>query len=101
VRPVTGWLASSGLDLTGVSWVDGSLRTARPEIVAVGTARAWWSARYGRGCGGALDIALNAPEVAAAALLGQDAVSTRWPYFWSSSSAGWSSDAAHHRWPPR
>src|SRR5258708_21892414 len=88
VRPRVGWLASSGLDLGGGVAVDASLRTSRPEIVAVGDCAAWWSTRYGRRlrvehC----DTALNAPEAAAASLLGQDPVYNPAPYFWSAQFA--------------
>ncbi|MBC6465424.1 NAD(P)/FAD-dependent oxidoreductase [Actinomadura alba] len=84
VRPEVGWLAGSGLDVDGGVVVDGSLRTNRPEIVAVGDCAAWWSARYGRRLRVEhWDTALNAPETAAASLLGEEAVYDPVPYFWS------------------
>jgi 3-phenylpropionate/trans-cinnamate dioxygenase ferredoxin reductase subunit len=56
----------------------------RPEIVAVGDCAAWWSARYGRRLRVEhWDNALNAPDVAAAALLGEDLLYDPVPYFWS------------------
>ncbi|MGI8334023.1 NAD(P)/FAD-dependent oxidoreductase [Actinomadura scrupuli] len=84
VRPETAWLAGSGLELAGGVVVDASLRTRRPEIVAVGDCAAWWSNRYGRRLRVEhWDNALNAPEVAAASLLGEDACYDAVPYFWS------------------
>jgi 3-phenylpropionate/trans-cinnamate dioxygenase ferredoxin reductase subunit len=84
VRPEIGWLAGSGLELAGGVVVDASLRTHRPEIVAVGDCAAWWSGRYGRRLRVEhWDTALTAPEVAAASLLGLDATYDAVPYFWS------------------
>jgi 3-phenylpropionate/trans-cinnamate dioxygenase ferredoxin reductase subunit len=84
VRPDIGWLAGSGLDLDDGVVVDGRLKTGRPEIVAVGDCAAWWSARYGRRLRVEhWDNALNAPDVAAAALLGEDLTYDPVPYFWS------------------
>jgi 3-phenylpropionate/trans-cinnamate dioxygenase ferredoxin reductase subunit len=84
VRPETAWLAGSGLELENGVVVDASLRTRRPEIVAVGDCAAWWSNRYGRRLRVEhWETALNAPETAAAALLGQDASYDAVPYFWS------------------
>ncbi|MFI0445030.1 NAD(P)/FAD-dependent oxidoreductase [Actinomadura sp. 6N118] len=84
VRPEVGWLAGSGLEIEGGVVTDASLRTARPEIVAVGDCAAWWSRRYGRRLlVEHWDTALNAPEVAAASLLGQEAGYDAAPYFWS------------------
>jgi 3-phenylpropionate/trans-cinnamate dioxygenase ferredoxin reductase component len=97
VRPEVGWLASSGLDLGGGVAVDASLRTSRPEIVAVGDCAAWWSTRYGRRLRVEhWDTALNAPEVAAASLLGQDAVYDAVPYFWSEQFGRMVQYAGHH-----
>jgi 3-phenylpropionate/trans-cinnamate dioxygenase ferredoxin reductase subunit len=98
VRPEVGWLAGSGLDVEGGVAVDGSLRTSRPEIVAVGDCSAWWSARYGRRmCVEHWDTALNAPEVAAASLLGQEAVYDAVPYFWSEQFGRMVQYAGHHQ----
>ncbi|ROO83874.1 NADPH-dependent 2,4-dienoyl-CoA reductase/sulfur reductase-like enzyme [Actinocorallia herbida] len=87
VRPALGWLGDA-LELdprVGGIVVDGSLRTSRPEIVAVGDCAAWWSGRYERRMRVEhWDVALNAPEVAVAALLGDaEAVYDEAPYFWS------------------
>ncbi|TDD90716.1 NAD(P)/FAD-dependent oxidoreductase [Actinomadura darangshiensis] len=93
VRPVLSWLEGSGLLLERGVVTDGSFRTymgeedpgaLRPDVVAAGDCAAWWSDRYGRRLlVEHWDTALNAPEVAAASLLGQDAVYDAVPYFWS------------------
>ncbi|MEU5989470.1 FAD-dependent oxidoreductase [Spirillospora sp. NPDC047418] len=93
VRPEVSWLDGSGLLVQRGVVTDGSFRAyqgeeepgaLRPDIVAVGDCAAWWSARYGRRLlVEHWDTALNAPETAAAALLGQDAAYDAAPYFWS------------------
>lgn len=96
VRPELGWLQDAGLLLERGVVTDGSFRVydqggepgsqgaPRPDVVAVGDCAAWWSRRYGRRLlTEHWDTALNAPEVAAASLLGQDAVYDAAPYFWS------------------
>ncbi|MFA1542086.1 NAD(P)/FAD-dependent oxidoreductase [Actinomadura monticuli] len=93
VRPVVSWLDGSGLLVERGVVTDGSFRvyqgaeepgSLRPDIVAVGDVAAWWSSRYGRRLlVEHWDTALNAPETAAAALLGQDAGYDTAPYFWS------------------
>ncbi|MQY02444.1 NAD(P)/FAD-dependent oxidoreductase [Actinomadura macrotermitis] len=89
VRPEVEWLAGSGLDVERGVVTDASFRTSaggapRPDVVAVGDCAAYWSHRYGRRLlVEHWDTALNAPEVAAAALLGEDAVYDAPPYFWS------------------
>ncbi|TYB44562.1 NAD(P)/FAD-dependent oxidoreductase [Actinomadura chibensis] len=93
VRPDLSWLDGSGLLVERGVVTDGSFRayagteepgSLRPDVVAVGDCAAWWSARYGRRLlVEHWDVALNAPEVAAASLLGEDAVYDTAPYFWS------------------
>ncbi|MDL4771146.1 NAD(P)/FAD-dependent oxidoreductase [Actinomadura xylanilytica] len=99
VRPDLGWLEGSGLLIERGVVTDASFRTftasgggtpdegpgtVRPDVVAVGDCAAWWSRRYGRRLlVEHWDAALNAPEVAAATLLGQDATYDTAPYFWS------------------
>ncbi|RKS74604.1 3-phenylpropionate/trans-cinnamate dioxygenase ferredoxin reductase subunit [Actinomadura pelletieri DSM 43383] len=93
VRPELSWLDGSGLLLERGVVTDGSFRayvgaeepgSVRRDVVAVGDCASWWSARYGRRLlVEHWDVALNAPEVAAASLLGQDAVYDAVPYFWS------------------
>jgi 3-phenylpropionate/trans-cinnamate dioxygenase ferredoxin reductase subunit len=105
VRPEIGWLAGSGLEISGGVVVDESLRTSRPEIVAVGDCAAWWSRRYGRRLlVEHWDTALHAPEVAAAALLERNAggrsartaVYDAVPYFWSEQFGRMVQYAGHH-----
>ncbi|NRQ35061.1 FAD-dependent oxidoreductase [Nonomuraea sp. NN258] len=97
VRPEVGWLAGSGIEVGAGVVVDGSLRTSRPEVVAVGDCAAWWSARYGRRLSAEhWDTALNAPDVAAAALLGQEAVYDPVPYIWSEQFGRMVQYVGHH-----
>ncbi|MFE9825307.1 NAD(P)/FAD-dependent oxidoreductase [Streptomyces sp. NPDC005791] len=96
-RPEIGWLVGSGLETDRGVVVDGSLRTARPEVVAVGDCAAWWSRRFGRRLlVEHWDTALNAPATAAAALLGQEAVYDPAPYFWSQQFGRFVQYAGHH-----
>ncbi|GLW12104.1 oxidoreductase [Microtetraspora sp. NBRC 13810] len=84
VRPAVGWLAGSGVRLDNGVVTDEHLRTSMPGVVAVGDCAAWWSRRYGRRLRVEhWDTALGAPDVAAATLLGEDAVYDPVPYFWS------------------
>ena len=64
--------------------MDERLRTSAPGVFAVGDCAALWSQRYGRRLRFEhWDVALRAPEVVAANLLGGDAVYDPVPYFWS------------------
>lgn len=84
VRPAVGWLAGSGLTIEDGVVTDEHLATSLPGVVAVGDCAAWWSRRFqARLRVEHWDSALNAPEVAAATLLGEDAVYDPVPYFWS------------------
>ncbi|GAA3426525.1 FAD-dependent oxidoreductase [Streptosporangium nondiastaticum] len=84
VRPAVEWLAGSGIGLDDGVVTDEHLRTSLPGVVAVGDCAAWWSRRYGRRLRVEhWDNALNAPEVAVASLMGEDAVYDPVPYFWS------------------
>lgn len=95
VRPSLGWV--SGLEVENGLVVDASLRTARPEIVAVGDCAAWWSNRYGRRLRVEhWDAALNAPDVAVASLLGEEAVYDDPPYFWSEQFGRMVQYVGHH-----
>lgn len=97
VRPELGWLDGSGLEIEGGVVTDASLRTSRPEIVAVGDCAAWWSDRYGRRLlVEHWDTALNAPDVAAATLLGQEAAYDTPPYFWSEQFGRMVQYVGHH-----
>lgn len=86
VRPATGWLAGSGveLDAAGAVVVDEGLRASMAGVVAVGDCASFPSRRYGRRLRiEHWDTALHAPEVAAASLLGQEAAYDPVPYVWS------------------
>ncbi|HEY7143048.1 MAG TPA: FAD/NAD(P)-binding oxidoreductase [Streptosporangiaceae bacterium] len=85
VRPATGWLTGSAvrLDAAGIE-VDGQLRTSVPGVYAAGDCAAFWSRRYGRRLRFEhWDVALRAPEVVAAGLMGEAALYDPVPYFWS------------------
>ncbi|HEX2314770.1 MAG TPA: FAD-dependent oxidoreductase [Thermomonospora sp.] len=97
VRPEVAWLDGSGLEIDGGVVTDASLRTSAPGVVAVGDCAAWWSERYGRRMVVEhWDTALNAPEVAAASLLGRDAAYDAVPYFWSEQFGRMVQYAGHH-----
>ena len=108
VRPGLGWLEGSGLLLERGVVTDASFRahqgrggeepgSPRPDVVAVGDCAAWWSGRYGRRLlVEHWDTALNAPEVAAAALLGEEAAYDAAPYFWSEQFGRMVQYAGHH-----
>jgi 3-phenylpropionate/trans-cinnamate dioxygenase ferredoxin reductase subunit len=84
VAPAVGWLASSCVQVNGGVVVDERLRSSVPGIYAVGDCAAFWSPRYGRRLRFEhWDIALRAPEVVAANLLGGAEVYDPVPYFWS------------------
>jgi NADPH-dependent 2,4-dienoyl-CoA reductase/sulfur reductase-like enzyme len=84
VRPATGWLATSGLELDGGVAVDSDRRTSDPNVYAVGDVAARWSPRYAaRVTGGHWDEAVNGPGAAAAAIVGAPKGVDDIPYFWS------------------
>jgi 3-phenylpropionate/trans-cinnamate dioxygenase ferredoxin reductase component len=84
VRPATGWLDGSGVWLENGVAVDAGLRTSLPGVYAVGDCAAFESRRFGRRLRFEhWDVALHAPEVIAANLLGGDEVYDPVPYFWS------------------
>jgi 3-phenylpropionate/trans-cinnamate dioxygenase ferredoxin reductase subunit len=88
VRPCTGWLAGSGVQLAAgyrdAVQVDGQLRASVPGVYAAGDCAAFWSGRYGQRLRVEhWDTALHAPRVAAANLLGADEHYDPVPYFWS------------------
>jgi len=73
------------------------MRTSRPEVVAAGDCAAWWSRRFG--CRLAAEhwtLARDAPAVAAATLLGREAVYDAPPYFWSEQFGRMVQYAGHH-----
>ncbi|MFD2080234.1 NAD(P)/FAD-dependent oxidoreductase [Actinopolymorpha cephalotaxi] len=84
VRPATGWLAGSGLELDRGVVVGADLAAGRPGVYAVGDVAARWSPRYGtRVRGEHWDDALRAPAVAVANLLGGAQTYDPVPYVWS------------------
>lgn len=94
-RPV----APAGLPLTpaGAVEVDAQLRTPVIDVWAVGDCASWPSARYGtRMLVEHWDIALHAPAVAAANVLGEQEVWDPVPYFWSEQWGRMVQYAGHH-----
>ena len=84
VRPATSWLEGSGVRLQNGVAVDAGLRASRPGVYAVGDCAAFDSRRFGRQLRFEhWDVALHAPEVVAANVLGGDEVYDPVPYFWS------------------
>jgi 3-phenylpropionate/trans-cinnamate dioxygenase ferredoxin reductase component len=84
VRPATGWLEGSGVRLENGVAVDAGLRASVPAVYAVGDCAAFESRRFGRRLRFEhWDVALHAPEVVAANVLGGDEVYDPVPYFWS------------------
>jgi 3-phenylpropionate/trans-cinnamate dioxygenase ferredoxin reductase component len=84
VRPAVKWLEGSGLRLGNGVAVDAGLRASRPGVYAVGDCAAFESRRFGRRLRFEhWDVALHAPEVVAANVLGGDEVYDPVPYFWS------------------
>jgi NADPH-dependent 2,4-dienoyl-CoA reductase/sulfur reductase-like enzyme len=84
VRPAVGWLAGSGIRLEAGVAADEGLRASVPGVYAVGDCASFVSGRYGRRLRFEhWDVALHAPEVAAANLLGGSETYDPVPYFWS------------------
>jgi 3-phenylpropionate/trans-cinnamate dioxygenase ferredoxin reductase subunit len=87
VRPRLDWLAGSGIEVdeaSGGILVDEACRTTLDGVVAVGDCAARWSPRADRRVRTEhWDDALRAPAVAAATLLGTEAVYDPVPYVWS------------------
>ncbi|HTX84703.1 MAG TPA: FAD-dependent oxidoreductase [Streptosporangiaceae bacterium] len=84
VRPAVSWLTGTGIRLDNGVAVDAQLRTGVPGVYAVGDCASFWSGRYQRQLRFEhWDIALHAPEVAAANVLGGSTEYDPVPYFWS------------------
>jgi 3-phenylpropionate/trans-cinnamate dioxygenase ferredoxin reductase subunit len=84
VRPAVGWLAGSGVDLDNGVAVGPGLRTSAPGVFAAGDCASFWSLRYARRLRFEhWDVAMHAPSVVAAAILGRDEVYDPVPYSWS------------------
>ncbi len=74
VRPCTGWLDGSGVDLGNGIVVDSRLQASVPGVYAAGDCAAFWSGRYGRRLRVEhWDTALHSPSVAAANAAGRRA----------------------------
>jgi len=105
VRPATGWLEGSGVWLENGVAVDAGLRASVPGVYAVGDCAAFESRRFGRRLRFEhWDVALHAPEVVAANVLGADDAYDPVPYFWSEQFgrmvqyAGYHGDAEQLAW---
>ena len=84
VRPEVGWLDGSGVAVDRGVAADEQLRTSLPGVFAVGDCAAFWSLRYRRRLRFEhWDVALQAPAVVAANLLGATSTYDPVPYFWS------------------
>jgi 3-phenylpropionate/trans-cinnamate dioxygenase ferredoxin reductase component len=84
VRPEVGWLEGSGIAVDRGVATDEQLRTSVPGVFAVGDCAAFWSLRYRRRLRFEhWDVALQAPAVVAANLLGGTDTYDPVPYFWS------------------
>jgi NADPH-dependent 2,4-dienoyl-CoA reductase/sulfur reductase-like enzyme len=100
-----GWLAGSGIGLDNGVATDEHLRTSAPGGYAVGDCASFLSRRWGRRLRFEhWDIALQAPRVAAANVLGADEVYDPVPYSWSEQFgrmmqyAGYHGDAGRLVW---
>ena len=97
VRPSTGWLGGSGVDLGNGIVVDSRLRASVPGVYAAGDCAAFWSARFGRRLRVEhWDTALHAPDVAAANVLGAERDYDPVPYFWSEQFGRMVQYVGHH-----
>jgi 3-phenylpropionate/trans-cinnamate dioxygenase ferredoxin reductase component len=84
VRPAVAWLTGSDVRLENGVAADGHLRTSVPGVFAAGDCASFWSARYQRQLRFEhWDVALHAPEVVAANILGGTTDYDPVPYFWS------------------
>ena len=97
VRPCVSWLAGSEVAVENGVVVDAGLRASVPGVYAVGDCAAFWSRRFGRRLRFEhWDVALHAPEVVAANVLGGDEAYDPVPYFWSEQFGRMVQYAGHH-----
>jgi NADPH-dependent 2,4-dienoyl-CoA reductase/sulfur reductase-like enzyme len=97
VRPCTGWLDGSAVDLGNGIIVDSRLRASVPGVYAAGDCAAFWSGRYGRRLRVEhWDTALHSPRVAAANALGAQQDYDPVPYFWSEQFGRMVQYVGHH-----
>ena len=84
VRPAVEWLRGSGVRLENGVAADEHLRASVPGVYAAGDCASFVSSRYGRRLRFEhWDVALHAPEVVAANIVGGDEVYDPVPYSWS------------------
>ncbi|MFD5339170.1 NAD(P)/FAD-dependent oxidoreductase [Streptomyces hawaiiensis] len=103
-RPATAWLAGSGIELGSHAEIvaDQHLRTAVPDVYAVGDCASFPSARYGeRLLVHHWDNALQGPRTVAVNIVGRatgetPAVYDPVPYFWSEQFGRFVQYAGHH-----
>jgi 3-phenylpropionate/trans-cinnamate dioxygenase ferredoxin reductase subunit len=105
VRPSVEWLAGSGVRLENGVAADERLRASAPGVYAAGDCASFVSLRFGRRLRFEhWDVALHAPEVVAANILGGDEVYDPVPYSWSEQFgrmmqyAGYHGDAGRLVW---
>jgi 3-phenylpropionate/trans-cinnamate dioxygenase ferredoxin reductase component len=97
VRPAVGWLAGSGLALDNGVTVDAGLRASLPGVYAAGDCAAFESRLFGtRLRVEHWDVALHAPEVVAANILGGAEAFDPVPYVWSEQFGAMLQYAGHH-----
>jgi 3-phenylpropionate/trans-cinnamate dioxygenase ferredoxin reductase component len=97
VRPCTGWLDGSGVDLGNGILVDSRLQASVPGVYAAGDCAAFWSGRYGRRLRVEhWDTALHSPTVAADNALGAEQDYDPVPYFWSEQFGRMVQYVGHH-----
>jgi NADPH-dependent 2,4-dienoyl-CoA reductase/sulfur reductase-like enzyme len=97
VRPATAWLAGSGLKLGNGVETDAGLRASLPGVYAVGDCASFPSGLFGtRLRVEHWDVALHAPEVAAANILGGSETFDPVPYFWSEQFGRMVQYVGHH-----
>jgi 3-phenylpropionate/trans-cinnamate dioxygenase ferredoxin reductase component len=97
VRPAVGWLADSGLVLGNGVTVDAGLRASLPGVYAAGDCAAFESRLFGmRLRVEHWDVALHAPEVVAANILGGAEAFDPVPYVWSEQFGAMLQYAGHH-----
>ena len=97
VRPAVGWLAGSGVTLENGVAVDAGLRASVPGVYAAGDCAAFESLLFGKRLRVEhWDVALHAPEVVAANILGATEVYDPVPYFWSEQFGQMMQYAGHH-----
>ncbi|MFF3277053.1 NAD(P)/FAD-dependent oxidoreductase [Streptomyces chrestomyceticus] len=102
-RPVTSWLAGSGVELSPEDrsvLADERLRTSLPDVYAVGDCASFPSARYGsRLLVHHWDNALHGPRTVAATIVrgaAEGPVYDPVPYFWSEQFGRFVQYAGHH-----